>query len=432
MKTKSSKLNNTQLDFSGQVFFVGIDVHKKSWHVTIRSNGMRLNSFSMNPSAKELKSHMKRNYPGGIYKSVYEAGFCGFSVHRDLIKEGIENIVINPADVPTSGKEKMGKTDSVDSHKLSRELEHGTLRAIYIPTMELEALRGLVRLRYQVTGNQTRVKNRIKGHLNLCGIKTPENIEVKHWSANFIKHLETLEFENPMLREKLMIYLSELRQARERLLSVMKLIKTSIKATGKQKELDLLLSVPGIGMITAVTLLTEIMEIERFKSFDELASFSGFVPSVHNSGEREKTLGMTYRYNRFIKSMLVESAWVAVRQDPVLTGSFGSLSRRMKKSKAIVRIAKKLLSRIRFVLKEKTPYLKGTTQNSGNQDKASQGRSNQSAKDNKQNKSITLNTDSILAEYFDTDNISNDNISNENISNERTKNKRVYKLKGSY
>ena len=120
------------VSFKNQTVFVGIDVHKKQWTVTIRHCGLAQKTFSMDPEPEKLADYLKRNYPDAEYRSVYEAGFCGFEAHRALCKLGVQNIVINPADVPTSGKEREKKNDSCDSRKLARELENGSLEPIYI------------------------------------------------------------------------------------------------------------------------------------------------------------------------------------------------------------------------------------------------------------------------------------------------------------
>ncbi len=88
---------------------------------------IELASKSFPPCANTLSSYLKRMYPDANYYSVYEAGYCGYWVHENLISEGINNIIVNPADVPTKDKEKRRKTDRVDSRKLARELMKGTL-----------------------------------------------------------------------------------------------------------------------------------------------------------------------------------------------------------------------------------------------------------------------------------------------------------------
>ena len=82
-------IENKKLDFNNQFFFVGIDVHQRSWTVTIRSGKVVLKTFSMNPSSIELARYMRGNYPGGSYLSVYEAGYFGYSIHRELKEQGV-------------------------------------------------------------------------------------------------------------------------------------------------------------------------------------------------------------------------------------------------------------------------------------------------------------------------------------------------------
>jgi hypothetical protein len=73
--------------FAGQPIYVGIDVHLKSWKVTVMAGDIHYKTFSAPPEADKLTNYLKQNFPGANYFSAYEAGFCGFSVHRELIKE---------------------------------------------------------------------------------------------------------------------------------------------------------------------------------------------------------------------------------------------------------------------------------------------------------------------------------------------------------
>ena len=163
--------NTKSLDFTGQNFFIGIDTHKRNWKVTIRLNHLELKTFSMNPSPIELSQYMNKNYPNGSYSSVYEAGFCGFWINRKLHKHGISNIIVNPADVPTTNKEKSRKRDPIDSRKLSRELENQSLKSLYIPTEAQQAIRSLSRFRIQLSKRRTQVKNHIKSFLHFNGVR---------------------------------------------------------------------------------------------------------------------------------------------------------------------------------------------------------------------------------------------------------------------
>ena len=110
-----------ELNFEGQNIFVGIDVHLKSWNVSIFTDDLHHKTFSQPAKAELLSTYLKLNFPNAIYHSVYEAGFSGLHAHYELTNLGIHNIVTNPADVPTSDKERRRKTDKVDSNKLSNK-----------------------------------------------------------------------------------------------------------------------------------------------------------------------------------------------------------------------------------------------------------------------------------------------------------------------
>src|SRR5512145_1437534 len=134
----------TTINFNGQNVYAGLDVHLNSWKITIMVEDIVYKTFSHDPSAEILSAYMKRNFPGAKYFSAYEAGFCGFSVHRELELQGISNIVVNPADIPTKDKEKKQKEDKRDSRKIARSLRNGDLTGIYVPSLDIEELRSLL------------------------------------------------------------------------------------------------------------------------------------------------------------------------------------------------------------------------------------------------------------------------------------------------
>lgn len=352
-----------QLDFTGQEFFIGLDVHKKNWKVQIRWHRRGLKRFTMNPSPGELANNLKRHYPGGTYYSVYEAGFCGFWIHRELVALGINNIVINPADVPTSHKEKINKNDKVDADKLARELENGSLKCIHIPDEYHQQLRSLSRLRFRQVQQQTRLKNRIKSYLHFMGIHMPPHQELAHWSGAFIQWLKALEFAHQPGADYLRLCIQALQEERKRLADTLRLLRCHIQSNEDKALLyDCLCSIPGIGSIAAATLYSEIMDIHRFPNLDHLCSYVGLVPSINSSDESEINKGITPRRNRYLRYLIIEAAWVAIRKDPALGMTFGKLCRRMSEQDAIIRIAKKLLNRIRYIWKNQCPYLQGIIQ----------------------------------------------------------------------
>ena len=124
MQTQSNELN-----FKGQNIYVGFDVHLKSWKVTILTDELSHKTFVQPPKPEVLFNYLKQNFPGGIYHSAYEAGFCGYWIHNKLISLGINSMVVNPADIPTTNKEVVQKEDMrVYSYQGTRKIEAGYYR----------------------------------------------------------------------------------------------------------------------------------------------------------------------------------------------------------------------------------------------------------------------------------------------------------------
>jgi transposase len=351
MQTKCS-----EVDFRGQDIYVGIDVGKRSWKVCIVTEYVEHRVFTQVPSPAMLANYLHRTFPGARYHSAYEAGFSGFWAHEELQALGIDSRVVNPADVPTTQKEKSFKTDRIDARKLARSLRSGELRPIYVPPQEAQTYRSLVRLRSVLVRDQTRCKNQITSLLHYYGVPIDELCIRTHWSRAYLRVLETTSLHTEQGTMALRILLSRYYAIRDQVLALTKEIRTLAHEEPFRESIRVLVTVPGISVITAMVLLTELIDITRFASLDHLASYCGLVPGERSSGEREIITGITRRRNPFLRAILIESAWCAVRHDPALLAMFGSLSKRMNKNRAIVRIARKLLNRIRFVLLHHTEY----------------------------------------------------------------------------
>ena len=146
---------------------------------------------------------------------------------------------------------------------------------------------------------------------------------------------------------------------RQRTRDIIKSIRKFIREYNIQDDINHILSIPGIGFNAAITLYSELIDINRFPDLNHLASYVGLVPSVKGSGERESDRGLTARHNTYLRYLLVEAAWIAVRKDPVMTLKFSELTRKMSKQNAIMRIAKKLLNRTMSVWKNNQVYEPG-------------------------------------------------------------------------
>lgn len=346
-------------DFTGQNIYVGMDVHYKSWSVSIYSEEFELKTFSQPPDVKKLSDYLRAHYPGADYHLAYEAGFCVFWIQRAFAQEGINCSVIHPADVPGSDKELKRKTDSIDSRKIARGIKNKELNAVYVPDEQLEADRLLLRTRNMLVHDITGVKNRIKAFLKIKGIVVPDRFKTGTWTNRFIGWLNTIAFEQESATMALRTYMREI----EFLLAKEKELQQSIRSLASAEryfsKMQLLTSVPSLGLISSMTLLTEIGDIKRFAKLEHLCSYCGLTPDCHSSGQAQRIGGMSRRGNHYIKSILIECAWMALRKDPALLLFYKQLLPRMNPNKAVVKVARKLLNRIRYVLINEREYVTG-------------------------------------------------------------------------
>lgn len=345
------------LDFSGQDIFVGLDTHLKNWRVSIIVGDSFYKTFSQDPRAEVLNNYLVKNFPNGNYYSAYEASFCGFKIHRDLLNLGIKSIVVNPADIPTTDKERKQKEDSRDSRKIARELSQNALAPIYVPEIDIEGDRSLVRYRKTLSKDIARTKNRVKSHLYYFGIEIPIQFSGKsYWSKRFTSWLEAVDLPTDSAKTALSAHLEMAEMLRKKQYYTNKEIRNLSEKEIYKHNYNLLISVPGIGGLTAMIILTELGDIKRFRNLDHLCSFIGLVPMTNSTGESERIGDITVRRNKILRTALVESSWIAIRNDPALMLAYQQLVKRMKPQRAIIRIAKKLVSRIMHVLKNKETY----------------------------------------------------------------------------
>lgn len=353
-----TKTQSTKLAFNGEKIYVGIDIHKKSWGVAIYHKDTALRTFSQKPEPELLVNYLKRNYPGAEFHCAYEAGFCGFWIQKYLTKAGLNCIVVNPADIPTTHKEKEFKTDPRDCRKIAKSLRSNLLEPIYIPSDHGLEYRKLVRYYHDTSRNYTRYKNKIKGLLNFYGIQYPPEFEStnNHWSKRFFDWLQEIKLNNEFGDWTLQSYVTECLRAKELKRIATAKVRELSRTVLFKKYIYLLRTIPGVGLITAMTIITEIENIRRFKNLDKLCSYIGLIPSTDSSGEKERVGEITKRGNKYLKSVIIESAWMAIRKDPDLLHTYVKRKNNIDSNKAIIRVARKLAARVRFVLIHEEPY----------------------------------------------------------------------------
>lgn len=336
----TTNLQNS-VEFKEQKFFIRMDVHKKSWAITIRSMGLEIARFTQPPSPETLAAHLNKSYPGGIYYSAYEAGFCGTGIHEELCKLGIQNIILHAADIPTTDKQKKNKTDIRDSRAIAESLEKNNVRGIHVLTREQQELRSMFRLRESTVIDVTRANNRLKGYLMYFGIQVPEElVKSERLGRKALEWLSDLELSVESGSLTLKYYAEDLSYRRKQLFEITKQLRRQIQAT-HQKTYECLLTIPGIGPITAMGLLAEIGDFNRFTDPDQYCSYLGLLPWEDGSGERYNTKGLQPRCNTHLRPLLIEASWAAVKKDRSLFAYYSKHA--VKNSKrALVKVARKL------------------------------------------------------------------------------------------
>lgn len=354
METKTSKL-----DFSGQSIYIGLDTHKNSWKVTIWTDTISHKTFSQNPDPAVLYKYLVRNFPGATYYSAYEASYCGYWIHYRLIELGIKSMIVNAGDVPTTNKEKVQKEDKRDSRKIAKSLRNGELSPIYIPSQKNLEDRNLMRTRLMIARDSRRIKNRIRSLLFFYGIPIPDRFTEKgnHWTNKFILWLENIDAIENNAKVSLNTLITEFKILRSFDLDTLKKIRELSQTDEYREKIRLLLTVPGIGLKTAMLILTELFCIERFKTLDHLCSYVGIIPSTKSSGDKDIAGEVTPRGHNILRSAIIESAWIAAKVDPALNLAYNTLCKKMNANKAITRIGKKLLNRVRYVLLNQKEYV---------------------------------------------------------------------------
>lgn len=330
--------------------YVGIDVHKKTYAVTVLGSDIVKKRVSMSACPKALISFLKNNYQNSEIYSVYEAGFSGFHLHRKLLDSGIKNIVVNPSSIEISANKKV-KTDKKDSYKLAEHLSLGRLIGINIPSLDQEYKRLLSRTREQLMIQRVRTGNQIKNKLFQFGYI--DFSEEKVMSRKYISNLVYLELKN-----ELKITINCLANIWLYLQSQIKELEKELKKQAEnESHIELIYqSVPGIGEVSARVLANELGDMLQFKNEKSLFSFVGLTPVEYSSGENIRQGNISRQGNSRLRKILVECAWTTISKDPEMEESFNRIAAKRGKKRAIVAIARRLIGKIRACFKDKSPY----------------------------------------------------------------------------
>jgi transposase len=290
-------------------------------------------------------------------------GFRGFSLHDELVGDGIGCIVTPPHTV-TQEKCQKQKNDRVDCRRLSKNLENGDYRRCAVPSKQRREQRHVSRLYGQVRKDITAVKNRIRRALEYHGLD--RYFPAGRWADDEYRTLEARLRAVGICTHLLFCFtslLAQLANLRTQAKTVLVELRRLARTAAYRPSVKTLTSVPGIGTLTAIRLVLEWGDLRRFKRKECFASFVGLIPGEHSSGEQERKGHITKQGSRAVRQWLVESSWVCIRRDPVMLAKFNQvLHNSGSRKKAIVAVARKLALRIRALLIAQQPYVVGVLQ----------------------------------------------------------------------
>jgi len=335
--------NDITLD-KKQPIFVGIDVHRNQWHVTCTQGDEVIDRCTMVPIVEQLLKRLNK-FKGLEVYTVYEAGFTGFYLHKELKKHGVNNIVCAPNRIPKESGN-LVKTDKRDSLKLATCLKNKSIKGIHIPTDNQLNHREILRMRRQFSSDKTRVINRIKSMLIQYDIK----IDVVGIPKKVRRELLKLDLPDKILM-MVRLNLELLEKLEETISEIDASLDAQMETEHYKANFLLLRTIPGIGRICAAALLMEIGDFTRFSNTKKLASYLGLTPSEFSSGEKVRRGHITGQKNAWLRGLLIEASWKLVSKDPIMSQKFHRIwGGKGSKKRAIVAIARRLIICIRAMM----------------------------------------------------------------------------------
>jgi len=288
--------------------YVGMDVHKES----ILLGELRGRRRSVEPIVQMPHdlTRLRRRFgrlkaEGHRILACYEAGSCGFEIHRMLREMDIECQVVAPSLIPVRAGDRV-KTDRRDAEKLARLLRAGELTAIRVPTEEEEALRDLVRAREDLREDVTRERHRLLKFLLRHGRRYSEG---SHWTLRHWAWIRRQHFDEPHAQTVAEEYTERLELTLERRRVIDQAIDEAARHPAVRDLVGRLRCLRGIDTLSAVALVAEIVDFRRFASAAEFMAYVGLVPSERSSGGQRRRGGITKTGNSHVRRLLIEAAW---------------------------------------------------------------------------------------------------------------------------
>lgn len=288
--------------------YVGMDVHKATIAVSVAEAGGGEVRYlgEIGNTAEAIAKLVRQLRKGDAQLSFcYEAGPCGYGIHRQLTEFGWDCQVVAPSLIPKKAGDRV-KTDRRDSEMLARLHRAGELTAVWVPDDAQEALRDLTRAREDMKHLQRQAKQRLSAFLLRYGKCYAGK---SNWTQAHFRWLETMKFAQPIQQIVFQEYVDTVKVLTKRVASLDEQLALAAGESVFAGIIEALMALRGVNLLTAVTVVAEIGDLRRFASAPQLMAYLGLVPSEHSSGASKSRGGITKTGNSHVRRVLVEAAW---------------------------------------------------------------------------------------------------------------------------
>jgi transposase len=289
--------------------FVGLDVHKATISVAIaegeRGGDVRYWGTIPNRADHVRKLAGKLGPDGRCLQFCYEAGPCGYGLHRQLTELGHDCVVVAPSLVPVKAGDRV-KTDRRDAVMLAKLHRAGELTAVWVPDAAHEAMRDLVRARATAMRVLGKARQHLQGFLLRHGRVYPGK---KGWTMAYRRWLTTVRFEHPAQQIVLQDYVHAVSDAEARAERLTRQVAELLPDWSMAPVVEAVQAMRGVAFIVAVTVVAEVGDFSRFANPRQLMAYLGLTPTEQSSGATVRRGGITKAGSGLARRALIEGAW---------------------------------------------------------------------------------------------------------------------------
>lgn len=291
--------------------YIGLDVHKDTIAIAVAYAGRAAPEYRGEIANKpknvaKLVDRLSQAFDGQVLLFCYEAGPCGYALHRQILSLGHDCDVVAPSKIPAKPGERI-KTDRRDAIKLAACSRSGDLTAVWVPDTEQEAMRDLTRARDDMKAQQRKARQQLNAFVLRHGHAWPSN--KTRWTKGHFTWLGSLHFAHDWQYGVLQDYIDAVQAATQRVAQMNAQLERVLPQWSLAPVVYALVALRGIDKLAAMVLLAELGDLTRFDSPRQLMGYLGLVPSEHSSGLSRRTGAITKTGNRHARRILVESAW---------------------------------------------------------------------------------------------------------------------------